>query len=130
MHRDDFTSCGASDALDWFESALAEEYEITIGPRLGPGPQDAKEARALNRIVRWCSDRIEYEADPRQVERLIADCGLDGSKPTATPGLKASFRELEEDSDLPAQTYTAFRGAAARGNYLSADRIDAQFARK
>ncbi len=130
VHGDDFTSSGPATSLDWFEGAVGKEYEITIGPRLGPGPNDAKEGRALNRVIRWCDGRLEYEADPRQVERLVAECGLTGSNSVATPGVKATFKELEEDTDLPARLHTAFRGAAARGNYLSADRIDGQFACK
>ena len=46
----------------------------------------------------------------------------------SAPGVKASFTELEEDAVLPSERHTAFRGAAARGNYLAADRIDGQFA--
>ncbi len=130
VHGDDFTASGLRPSLDWLEEEIGKVYEITIGPRLGPGPQDAKEARMLNRIVRWCSDRIEYEADPRQTERLVAECGLDGSKTMATPGVKATFTELENEEELPARLHTAFRAAAARGNYLSADRIDCKFACK
>ena len=32
VHGDDFTSSGPADALDWFESQVASEYEISIGP--------------------------------------------------------------------------------------------------
>ncbi len=127
---DDFTSSGPSDELDWLEASIGSEYEITIGPRLGPGPNDAKEARALNRVIRWCDDHVEYEADPRQVERLVAECGLEGSKSVATPGVKPTFKELSEDTPLPQHLHTAFRGAAARSNYLAADRIDGQYACK
>ena len=81
-------------------------------------------------MSRWCEDRIEYEADPRQVERLISECGLAGANDVATPGVKPSFQKLEEDVELPAHLNTAFRGAAARGNYLAGDRLDAQFACK
>ena len=70
----------------------------------------------LNREIRWGDKHIEYEADPRQVERLIAECGLEGANGMATPGVKATFRELEDDADLPRTLHTAFRGAAARGN--------------
>jgi hypothetical protein len=52
VHGDDFTSSGPSDALDWLEAALAEQYELTIAPRMGPGPNDAKEGRVLNRVIR------------------------------------------------------------------------------
>ena len=78
VHGDDFTSSGHKPSLDWFETAVAEEYEISIGPRLGPGPGDAKEGRGLNRVILWCDGRIEYEAEPRQAERLIAECGRQG----------------------------------------------------
>ena len=130
VHGDDFTFSGPKPSLDWLEESIAKEYEVTIGPRVGPGPEDAKEARSLNRVIRWCDDRIEYEADPRQMERLVAECGLTGGKPMATPGAKPTFAELENDEELPQKLHTAFRGAAARGNHLSADRIDCQFACK
>ena len=43
VHGDDFTSSGSKPELDWLEGAIGEAYEITIGPRLGPGAKDAKE---------------------------------------------------------------------------------------
>ena len=91
VHGDDFTSCGSKVELDWMEKEVGMRYEVTIGPRLGPGPDDAKEAIVLNRVIRWCGETVEMEADPRQVEKLVADCGLDGCKAVSTPGVKASF---------------------------------------
>jgi hypothetical protein len=90
----------------------------------------AKEGRPLNRVIRWCDDHIEYEADPRQVERLIAECGLEGANGYATLSVKATFKELEEDADLLRAAHIAFRGAAARANYVASDRIDCQFPSK
>jgi hypothetical protein len=88
----------------------------------------------LSRVVRWCQDgeehRIEYEADPRQAERLLAECGLEGANPLGTPGVRDSAKEVEEEKPLDQKLHTAFRGAAARGNYLSTDRLDCQFACK
>ena len=69
VHGGDFTSSGPSGALDWLEASLAGSYEITISPRMGPGASDAKEGRVLNRILRWCDSSIQYECDPRQVEK-------------------------------------------------------------
>ena len=130
VHGDDLTSSGPKDKLDWMEAEIQKYYEVTIQPRLGPGEGDAKEARVLNRIIRWCNDRIEYKADPRQTEKLIYDCGLEGSNSAATPGVRANFEAMEKDAELPARLHTAFRGAAARGNYLAADRLDCQFSSK
>jgi len=130
VHGDDFTTAGACEDLDWFEGNLAEHYECTIQPRIGPGPKDGKEGIVLNRVIRWTSEGLEYEADPRQAEKLIAECGLTGSNTMATPGVRVSFAELEKDKPLEPRLNTAFRGSAARSNYLSADRIDCQFAAK
>jgi len=130
VHGDDFTSTGPKDALDWFEEKIQEKYECTIQPRIGPGRDDAKEMRVLNRIIRWCDDRLEYEADPRQAEKLILDCGLEGANSAATPGARASFEAMEKDDILAEHLHTPFRGAAARGNYLAADRLDCQFSCK
>ena len=65
VHGDDFTSAGPSNQLDWMEGEICKEYEITIAPRMGPGPGDAKQGRALNRVIKWHPDRITDETDPR-----------------------------------------------------------------
>ncbi len=41
-----------------------KKYELKEGARLGPGRGDDKEARILNRPVRWTESGTEYEADP------------------------------------------------------------------
>jgi hypothetical protein len=74
---------------------------------------------------------VEYEADPRQGERLLEGLGLDGNcKATATPGLKPVIDVLKDDSPLSTDSHTTFRALAARANYLAQDRIDLQFAAK
>ena len=130
VHGDDFTTTGAKNDLDWFEGMIQEHYECTVQPRLGPGDADAKEGTVLNRIIRWGKDGIEYEADPRQTEKLLAECGLAGANTVATPGVRLSFDEATKDVPLEPRLHTAFRGAAARANYLAADRVDCQFAAK
>jgi len=41
-----------------------------------------------------------------------------------------SADQVEKDTELPAHLHTAFRGSAARANYLAADRLDCQFSAK
>ncbi len=118
VYGDDFTSEGPKCNLDWFKAELEQRYELTETARLGPGPADAKEGRILNRVVRWTEQGIEYEADPRQTERLIQQMGLSGANPTATPGLKLPFDQLKNEEDLEPEKHKAFRGVAARANYL------------
>ncbi len=130
VHGDDFTSVGSKRDLDWFEECMTNHYELTIQPRIGPGANDAKEGVVLNRIIRWAKHGIEYEADPRQAEKLVEECGMTDTNSVATPGVRMSFDQMEKDKPLPAHLHTAFRGAAARANYLAADRVDCQFAAK
>jgi hypothetical protein len=40
VHGDDFTACGPADSLDWYEKAVSAEYDISVGPRLGPAPEE------------------------------------------------------------------------------------------
>ena len=93
---------------------VENKYELRKGPRLGPGNDDAKEITVLNRVIRWTETGLEYEADPRQAERLLEGIGLDdGCKVAATPGLKPLVEQLKEDVPLPASSFTDF-GARPR----------------
>ena len=116
--------------LDWYENALEAKYELKKGGRLGPGPNDDREATCLNRVIRWCDDGLEYEADPPQVEKLVQELELEGAKSCVTPGVKPLPEQFAEDKPLDASRHTNFRALAARANYLSADRPDCQYAAK
>ena len=85
----------------------------------------------LNRVVRWITRGLEYEADPRQFERLIESQGLDDSgKRTVTPGLKPTKEQMEAESPLEAKMRSPYRADDARCNYIGPDRPDMQFAAK
>ena len=132
VHGDDFTTVGPKVELDWLEAKLEAKYELRKGGRLGPGANDSKEFLVLNRAIRWTETGLEYEADPRQAERLLEGLTLSGAdcKSVATPGIKPLVEQLVDDVVLPASALTGFRAQAARANYLAADRIDLQFAAK
>ena len=130
VHGDDFTAVGPKNQLDWYEAELEKHYELRKGARIGPGPTDDKEATVLNRIVRWGPEGVEYEADPRQCEKLIEGAGLEGANSVATPGIKTLPWQIENDKPLPDNEFTKFRNLAARANYLAADRPDVQYAAK
>ena len=52
VHGDDFTAAGLKCELDWFEQQMRARYELTVGGRLGPGPEDDKEATVLKIIIK------------------------------------------------------------------------------
>ena len=89
MHGDDFTALGDKQGLDAYEKALAKRFELKIRGRLGEGPDETKEIRILNRIVRIMPNGISYEADPRHAELLVKSLGLGECKPVMTPGVKS-----------------------------------------
>ena len=130
MHGDDFTSSGPKRQLDMLKAKMEEKYELKENYRIGPGPEDAREARILNRIVRWTADGLEYEADPRQGEKMVESLGLGGAKSLGTPGVKQTHGAVKEDRALGEGKRTAFRAVAARGNDLAADRPEVQFSAK
>ena len=73
---------------------------------------------------------IKYEADPRQIERLVVDLGLEGCSTVGTAGVKIDKNMLAKDSPLSPAKNTTYRSIAARGNRLGPDRPDAQYASK
>ena len=106
-------------------------YELRKGGRLGPSTDGAKALTVLNRVLRCTPQGFEYEADPRQAEKLLEGLKLDGGcNGRATPVLKPLLEQPEKEAALPAGLHTEFRGLAARANYLSADRIDSHFLAK
>ena len=84
--RGDFTVSGPCSSLDWFEAAMKNKYKLTVGGRLGPGPNNDKEISVLNRIIRWTPNGIQYEADPRQVQKPLREIELEGANGAVTPG--------------------------------------------
>ena len=132
VHGDDLTTVGSKTNLDWFRSELEKLYELKEAHRLGPGEADDKEATVLNRVVRWTQDGLEYEADPRQGEKLLRDLKLEGEgvKAAATPGVKATREQLDADTPLEPAKQTPYRAVVARANYLASDRPELQYGAK
>ena len=113
VRGDDVTIVGCKANHDWFKAELEKYFGLKEAHRLGPGPEDHKEAVVLNRVVRWIRDGLEYEADPRQGEKLLRDFQLDGDgvKEAETPGVKATREELDADVRLePAKHAVPSRG--------------------
>ena len=61
------------------------------------------------------------------MESLNLDDNCNGA---ATPGIKPLPSQIDVEEALPPAEQSEFRAVAARGNYVSADRVDIQFASK
>ena len=135
-HGDDFVALGPREQSAWLSDELGRVFIIKDRGVLGPGAQDLREIRVLNRLMRWFpagspgGERIEYEADPRHVQILLAQTGLQEgkAKTVTTPGVKGN--DLHDGKELTGAAVKEFRSAAMRAVYLAADRPELQFASK
>ena len=109
----------------------ATSYAKEAGSARATTTTNDKEGRILNSLVRWTDSGLEYEADPRQAERLIESMHLDGNcKSTITPGLEPTKEQVEEEKDLDISEHTPYRANGARCNYIGPDRPDLQYCSK
>ena len=97
VHGDDFTAVGSPNALNKFEEGMQKSFECKLKGRLGLRPEDCKEMRVLNRIVRVTDNGLLYEADPRHAEMLIKAFDLGEAKSVVTPGIKVVDEEADPD---------------------------------
>ena len=70
VHGDDFVSEGVKKELVWMDKALGKELSIKT-EILVPDAGEAKELRVLNRMIKWESTGITWEADPRHAEMIV-----------------------------------------------------------
>ena len=86
-------------------AALKQVWLAKVRATLGREASDDKEVTILNRVVRWCDDGFLYKADPRHVEKLLRQSGLENCKSLNTPGAKDPPRATStawfESEDLP-----------------------------
>ena len=76
VHGDDFTFLGYEEDLMWFRSGIQNRFECKLRGMLGPGLDDEKSFRILNRVITWSSSGIQYEADQRLAEIIVKGVGL------------------------------------------------------
>ena len=124
--------------LDWLREKISERFEVKFRGRLGPEVGDDKSIGLLNRVISWTDAGIEYEPDQRHAELIIQQLGLkEGSKGVSSPGMpRPSKEEMAKkeaegwDADLEGERATMYRSLVVRGNFLSQDRTDIQYAVK
>ena len=96
VHGDDFTFVGADKELDWAQLQMQKAFLCKVEGRLGPEPGDTKQARILNRVVSWKKRGIEYEADPRHAEILVASLEVTQKEKVVSPGVKTRVEEYSD----------------------------------
>lgn len=125
VHGDDYVSTGLPNQLTWLKNKLEEKYQVKT-QILGPNENQLQEVKILNRIVSWCNETgLHYEADPRHIEIIIDQLGLQEAKPVSTPGTKEVGRTQTNHEDrLNDKETSNYRAIVARCNYIVPDRPD------
>ena len=100
---------------------MEKHYEIS-STFLGPGAD--QEAKYLNRILRWTSDGLEYEGDPKHAQILLREWGMVDCLPMDCPISKDTEERLGEGDKLGEQEVRPVRRAIARLNYMAQGRPD------
>ena len=84
----------------------------------------------LSRRVEWKPDGIHYAADPRHVEILVKELGLNGKEHITAPGAKTPQVPEEENPHLDPKAATRFRTFIARCKCVAQEKPDVQCAVK
>ena len=95
---------------------------------LGPDENDDKEVVLLGRVVRWLGDRVEWEADPKHRGKVLETFGMnEGTRALGCNGETNCKEEVGDEAEPGKEEATAYKGLAARLNFMSQDCPDLQF---
>ena len=82
--------------------------------------------KTLNKRLHWGKEGIVYQHDPRHIDVLVKELGLENGNTVQTPA--APNTAEEEESELLSQTqHHRYRSQVARCLFLSQDRADITF---
>ena len=85
--------------LSWLKGILQDKYEIksTI---MGPEAGLPKQAKILNRTLRWTPSGIEYEADPNRANIIMEECEIMSSRPSKVTGVPEKINDEDQPEFL------------------------------
>ena len=83
-------------------------------------------SKTLNRRLHWGEKGIVYQHDPRHVNVLVKDLGLEHGNSVQTPAAPDAMEE-EESELLSQDQHHRYRSLVARCLFLSQDRADITF---
>ena len=66
---------------------------------LGPNEDQVQQVRFLNRVITWEHGGLTWEPDPRHVELIVRQLGLENAKPLKVPGVKEETRRTKKEME-------------------------------
>ena len=117
-HGDDFVLTGPTEKLKMTSVYPIKAKVISYG--------SSKSIKTLNRRLHWGKRGIMYQHDPRHVDVLVKDLGLEHGNSVQTPAAPGALEE-EESEPLSQDQHHRYRSLVARCLFLSQDRADITF---
>ena len=106
-----------------FENKMTSVYTIKA-KIIGHG--SSKSIKTLNRRLHWGQEGIAYQHDPRHVDVLVKDLGLEHGNSVQTPAAPDAAEE-EEPEPLSQDQHHKYRSQVARCLFHRPDRADITF---
>ena len=122
-HGDDFVLTGPTKRLTEFENKMKSVYPIKAKV-ISFGSSES--IKTLNRRLHWGEEGIVYQHDPRHIDVLVRELGLENGNTVQTPAATSTAEE-EESEPLSQTQYHKYRSQVARCLFLSQDRADITF---
>jgi hypothetical protein len=128
VHGDDFLSEGTGESLEAMDQELRKSFALKT-EILGGGPKDVRSLKVVNRQISWKEGEIHWEADPRHVEILAQQLGMESSSSVKTPGDKNDadktfrFRDLDGEGESYCEESASFVDELYRRSCASPGRI-------
>ena len=119
-HGDDFVLTGPTKRLTEFENEMTSVYPIKAKIISLGSPKSIK---TLNRRLHWGKEGIVYQHDPRHIDVLVKDLGLENGNSVQTPATP-EVTEEEKPEPLSQVQHHMYRSQVARCLFLSQDRAD------
>jgi hypothetical protein len=129
VHVDDFLCTGTREQLQWLHDELRKSYDLKVN-LMGEAQDLSKEGNFLGRLVRWTTEGIEVESDPKHVEVLLSEWGMEQANGVETPIAPDSDDGEDVRKPMCAEDARKYRRAVARLNYMAQDRCDIAVASK
>ena len=122
-HGDDFVLTGPIKRLKEFKNEMKSVYPIKA-KIISFGSLES--IKTLNRRLHWGKEGIVYQHDPRHIDVLVRELGLENGNTVQTPA-PPSPAEEEESEPLSQNQHHKYRSQVARCLFLSQDRADITF---
>ena len=94
-----------------YQDLMESVYECKVD-EIGSDKDQEKKLRVLGQMISYVEAGLRYEPDPRHVEAVIKELGLDKAKPVATP---LSSCQANRQGRIGSQDAAAARGAHREG---------------